>query len=54
MVAFRLNTSGPPTYVGAVRAASLAPKLEGRPTRDGKYGPFWILEEYEFDSEAPF
>ena len=53
VVAFELNGSGPPTYVGAVRATSLAPKLEGRPTINGIYGEFWVLQEYEINPDAP-
>jgi hypothetical protein len=54
VVAFKFNGSGPPTYVCAERAESVVARLEGRPTFNGKYGPFWVLQEYEIDPDAPF
>jgi hypothetical protein len=51
VVAAKLNGGEPPTYLGAELAEVVVAKLERRPTRDGKYGPFWVLEEDEIGGE---
>ena len=51
VVAAKLNGGAPPTYLGAELAEVVLARLEKRPTRDGKYGPFWVLEEDEINDE---
>jgi hypothetical protein len=53
VVVANLHGGGPPTYRCAELAEVVAPKLEGRPTINGIYGQFWVLQEYEIDPSAP-
>jgi hypothetical protein len=52
VVAVKLNGSGHPTYVCAGLAEEVFARIEHRPTIDGIYGPFWVLQEYDIDSDT--
>jgi len=52
VVAVRLNGGSPPTYVCGGLAEEVFAKIEHRSTIDGMYGPFWVLQEYDIDSDT--
>ena len=52
VVAARINVDGSKTYVCAGIAGEVFARIEHRPTISGMYGEFWVLQEYDIDSNT--